>query len=132
MTLLVPNQGEGLLLDNVTTKQSAENLVLRLYTNDYTPVEGTVEADLTDASGSGYAEEVLTPASWTTTTGDPTESVYPQVTFAFTGALGNVYGYMLEQATSGKVVWAERFTNGPYNVQNNGDEIKVTPKITLE
>lgn len=132
MTLLVNNQGEGIILDNVTTKQAAENLILQLFTSDTTPAETDTEATYTEASGNGYAEEVLTPANWTTTTGAPTESVYPQVTFAFTGALGNVYGYMLVQVTSGKLVWSERFTNGPYNVQNNGDEIKVTPKITLE
>ena len=30
------------------------------------------------------------------------------------------------------VFYAERFTNGPYNIQNPGDEIKVTLNVTLE
>jgi hypothetical protein len=30
------------------------------------------------------------------------------------------------------IFYAERFTNGPYNIQNPGDEIKVTLNVTLE
>lgn len=30
------------------------------------------------------------------------------------------------------IMFAERFTNGPYNIQNNGDEIKVTLNISLD
>jgi hypothetical protein len=30
------------------------------------------------------------------------------------------------------IFFAERFTNGPYNVQNNGDQIKVTLNISLD
>jgi ribose/xylose/arabinose/galactoside ABC-type transport system permease subunit len=29
-------------------------------------------------------------------------------------------------------MFAERFTNGPYNIQNNGDQIKVTLNISLD
>jgi hypothetical protein len=29
-------------------------------------------------------------------------------------------------------VYAERFTDGPYNIANNGDNIKVTPTISAE
>jgi hypothetical protein len=30
------------------------------------------------------------------------------------------------------VFYSERFTNGPYRIQNPGDEIKVTLNVTLE
>ena len=30
------------------------------------------------------------------------------------------------------ILFAERFTNGPYNIQNNGDQIKVTLNISLD
>jgi hypothetical protein len=30
------------------------------------------------------------------------------------------------------IFFAERFTNGPYNIQNNGDQIKVTLNISLD
>lgn len=131
MALVVPNQGEEIALAAFLNKTAPQDLTLRLYTNDYTPVEGTTEANVTEASGSGYAAKALTAANWTIA-GDPREASYPEQTFAFTGALGNVYGYYLTQNTSGKLIYAERFTGAPFNVAQNGDEIKVTPKITAD
>ncbi len=51
-------------------------------------------------------------------------------TFTFTGALGNVYGYYLTRASGGELIYAEIFSNGPYDIQNNGDTITVTPQIS--
>lgn len=132
MALVVPNAAEKAMLENFLNKTAPENLTLKLYTNNITPGETNVAGDFTEASGSGYAAASLNAANWTVTEGAPTEGVYPEVVFTFTGALGNVYGYFLVGATSGAIKWAERFTNGPYNIANNGDQIKVTPKITLE
>lgn len=131
MALLVPNDGEEIALKLLVNKASPENLVLRLFTNNKTPAEADVAADYTEASGSGYSAITLTGANWTVTPGAPTEASYAQQTFTITGALGNVYGYFLTQTTSGKLVWAERFAAGPYNLQN-GDTLKVTPKITAD
>ncbi len=132
MALLVPNQGEQIALEALLNKTAPQNLTLRLFTNNYTPVETTTEADVTEASGSGYAAVALTAASWTVTPGAPSDAAYPEITFTFTGALGNVYGYYITQNTSNKLVYAERFSNGPYNIQNNGDQIKITPHITAD
>jgi hypothetical protein len=30
------------------------------------------------------------------------------------------------------VMYAERFTNGPYTIQNNGDQIKITLNVALD
>ena len=30
------------------------------------------------------------------------------------------------------IMYAERFTNGPYNIQNNGDQIKITLNVALD
>ncbi len=132
MALLVPNAAEEVMLQNILNKVAPQNMVLKLYTNNYTPVEASVEGDFTEASGFGYAALTLSGASWVITPGAPTSAAYAQQTFTFTGALGDVYGYFVVQASSGKLMWAEIFSNGPYDVQNNGDEIKVTPTITLE
>lgn len=131
MSLLVPNQGEEIALAALLNKTAPQDLTLRLFTNDYTPVETTTEAAVTEASGNGYSAIALTAASWVITPGAPTEAAYPQQTFTFTGALGTVYGYYLTQNTSGKLVYAERFASPP-NIQNNGDQIKVTLKITAD
>ncbi len=132
MALLVPNQGEQIGLEALVGKTAGQNLVLRLYTSNTTPGETDTEATYTEASGNGYSAITLTAANWTFTAGNPSNVAYAEQTFTFTGALGNVYGYYFTQVTSGKLVWAERFTGAPFNIANNGDQIKITPQITLD
>ena len=131
MALLLPNQGEGIALEALVNKTAPQNLVLRLYKSNTTPGETDTEATYTEADFTGYSAVTLTGGSWTTGTGTVS---YAQQTF--TSSAGsqnqNVYGYYLTQVTSGKLVWAERFSDGPYNVVNNGDEIKVTPTISAD
>lgn len=132
MTLLVPNNGEGDLLSFGLNKSTPENVVLRLFQNNITPAETDTAATYTEATFTGYAALTLTGASWTVNEGAPTEAVYAQQTFTGTGAAmnQNQYGYYLTRVTSGRIAWAERFSDGPYLINNNGDNIKVTPRIT--
>lgn len=132
MALLVPNNGEGDALGYFVNKQTPQDLVLCLYTNNITPGETDTTATYTEATGFGYANVTLTGASWTLTEGAPSNAAYAQQTFTFTGALGNVYGYFLKRATSGRIAYAERFSDGPYAISNNGDQIKITPAITFD
>jgi hypothetical protein len=132
MTLVVPNSAEVIILENFLNITAPEDLVIKLYTSDTIPSEGDTVADYTEATGGDYAELQLIADDWTVTSGAPTSASYPEVIFSFTGGVGNIYGYYIVRAVSGELLWAERFTNGPFNVQNNGDEIKVTPNITLE
>lgn len=132
MALLVPSAGEVVMFNNLLNIVAPQTLKLKLYTNNHTPIEADTEADYTEASGNGYANISLTPGTWVVTPGNPSTAAYPQQTFTFTGNLGNVYGYWVAQTTSGKIMWAELFTDGPYNIVNNGDQIKVTVQITLE
>lgn len=132
MSLLVPNNGEGDLLAYAVNKSASQDLVLRLYTNNITPAETDTAVTYTEAAANGYAAVQLAGANWTITEGAPSLADYPQQIFIFTGALGNVYGYFLTRLTSGRIAWAERFTDGPYNIVNNGDQIKVTPKFTQD
>lgn len=130
MAIVVPNNGEGDFLSYFVNKSSPENLVLRLFTNNITPAETDTAATYTEASGFGYAAITLTGASWTVTEGAPSNASFAQQTFTFTGALGNVYGYHCTRVTSGRIAYSERFTDGPYNIANNGDQIKITPAVT--
>lgn len=134
MTLLVPNDGEDMMLQHIINKTAPENLSLRLYKSNTTPSETDTAVTYTVADFTGYANITLTGASWTVTPGAPTEASYAQQTFSSTAAQATqqVYGYYVVQVTSGKLMWAERFTDGPYPIANNGDQIKVTPKITLD
>ena len=120
------------MLEHIVGKTGVENLLLKLYSNNITPDETDTAGTYTELSGNGYAAKTLTGSSWTITAGAPSLAEYAQQTFSFTGAAGNVYGYFLVGATSGILKWAERFTDGPYNVTASGDAIKVTPKLTLQ
>lgn len=132
MALLVPNQGEQIVLEATVGKTAGQNLVLVLYSSNTTPAETDTEATYTAMSGFGYADITLTAASWTFAAGNPSTLSYAEQTFTFTGAAGNCYGYYFRQVTSGMLVWAERFTSAPFNIANNGDQIKITPQITAD
>ncbi|MES2181019.1 MAG: hypothetical protein V4493_02850 [Pseudomonadota bacterium] len=134
MTLLVPNNGEGDALAYYVNKSAPQDLVLKLFKNNYTPVEGSVASDFTEADFTGYSALTLTGASWAVTEGAPSHADYAQQTFSSSAGSQNqnVYGYYLVRATSGRIAHAERFADGPYNIVNNGDQVKVTPVITLD
>jgi hypothetical protein len=134
MTLLVPNNGEGDSLSYFVNKSAPQDLVLCLYSNNITPAETDTTATYTEAAFTGYAAITLTGASWTVTEGAPSQAAYAQQTFTSTAGSQSVscYGYLLKRATSGRIALAERFTDGPYTIVNNGDQIKVTPQITQD
>lgn len=132
MTLLVPNSSEEKIFRMFLNMSTPEDLVLRLFSNDKTPVETDTISDYTEVTGGGYASQPLVSLSWVIVQGDPTQASQPEIIFTFTGSVGNVYGYYVNQTTSTDLIWAERFTNGPFNIQHNNDEIRVTLTITLE
>lgn len=119
---LMLNKGSGYALGNVT---------LRLFKNNFTPSEGDgTSTGYTEATFTGYAGVILTGTSWGITPGDPTVAAYAQQTFTCSSATSeSIYGYYLA-TSSGGVVVAEAFSDGPYVVTNNGDLIRVTPQIS--
>lgn len=133
MTLLVPNVGEADMLRAVVGHTAMGNLTLRLYQNNITPAETDGDATYTEATFTGYSAAALTGASWTVTEGAPSDASYAQQTFTSSAdqASQSIYGYYLTRGVS-ELVWAERFTDGPYAIANNGDNINVTPKLTLD
>ena len=134
MTLVVPNVGEGVALAAFLNKTAPQDQVLKLFKNDVTPGEADTAATYTEATFTGYSSKPLTGATWTVTPGAPSTASYPQQSFT-SGAdqtAQSIYGYYVVQATSGTLLWAERFTGAPYVIQNNGDAILVTPQFTLE
>jgi len=132
--LLAPQPAEDVMLQNILNKTAPQTLKMKLYTSNTTPGETDTEATYTEMGAvQGYVEVSLTPGSWTITPGNPTSAAYPQITWTFTaGGPTSVYGYYVVQTTSGKIMWAERFSGAPFVVQNNGDQIQITPQITLE
>ncbi len=132
MSLLFPDNSEGDGLQYFVNKATPQDLMLRLFTNNVTPAETDTAATYTEAAGSGYAAIQLVGANWVIAEGAPSSASYAQQTFTFTGALGNIYGYFFTRFTSGRIAGVERFPSAPYNIVNNGDNLKVTPQITLD
>lgn len=135
MTLLVPNNGEGDALEYFVNKGTPQNLILKLYKNNITPAETDTAATYTVADFTGYGDITLTGATW----GSPSEGAPSSIAYAqqtFTSSAGSqsqaVYGYYMLRASSGRIALAERFSDGPYTIVNNGDAIKVTPTITAD
>lgn len=136
MSLVVADIGADEILKtyfNNTRPAGGNNLTLKLYTNNLTPLDTHTAASFTEASGGGYAAKTLTNGSWTVTpANDPSDAVYAQQTFTFTGALsGNptVYGYYVVDADN-NLIYAELLT-APFTPANNGDNIKITLKYQL-
>ena len=129
MVTVVPDTSEVAMLEHIVNKTANSDLVLRLYTNNYTPIETSIATDFIEAEGNGYFSITLTGSSWSVTSGNPCVASFVQQTFTFTGSLGSVYGFYVTRG-NGDLMWAEKFAS-VVNVANNGDAIKVTLSFTL-
>jgi hypothetical protein len=137
MALVLADQGADVVLNAYfnNTWPASKNLSMKLYTNDYTPLQTSTTASFTSASGGGYAHIALLSGSWTVTpANDPSDATYAEQTYTFTGALdgsATVYGYyVVANAGNGDLVWGERFATS-FQPANNGDTIKITPRFQM-
>lgn len=141
MALVLTDLGADQLLKIlfINTRATAGNdLYIHLFVNDVIPAQTGIT--YTEATGGGYPTGspqnglVLTMGStWVVTpANDPSDAIYAQQTFTFTGALTTnptIYGYYVTDA-DGVVLWAERFTTS-FTPTTNGDNIKITPKFQM-
>lgn len=131
MAIVFTNAGELIAIKNILNHTAPQTLILKLYSNNKVPTKTDVTSDYTELSGYGYGSVTLTPNDFVYTAGDPSTAGFPQITFTFTGAAGFVYGYYVIQQSSNTLMFANRFTNAPINVLNNGDEIRITLTLSL-
>lgn len=134
MTLYVPTASEATMLKHILNNLAPTEPILKLYTSNTTPAAADVASTYTEMTTQGYVAKTLAGASWTFDTGSrPATAAFAQQTWTFdgTGGTTSVYGYFVVKTTSGLLLYAERFTDGPYSIVNNGDAIKLTPQITL-
>jgi hypothetical protein len=114
-------------------KPSDCDLTLKLFVTDVTPTQDKVASDFTEAVGGGYSANTLTAGSWVITPADdPSDAIYPQQTFAFTGALTTnptIYGYFVVDHDV-VLIYAEKFVQS-FTPANNGDGVLLTPKFAL-
>jgi hypothetical protein len=105
------------------------DLTLKLFASDTTPADSDLAATFTEASFVGYSAITLTGASWTITQNAPTSATYSAQTFSSTAdqTASSVYGYYITRSTD--LVFAERFTDGPYTIETSSDYIVVAPNL---
>jgi len=127
--LVVPHEGEVLLLSFAVNKIPSANLKLHLYTNNLDPGENTVLASLTEALATGYAEKVLPSTDWTVSTvGEVTTASHLITTFTFEKASTD-YGYFVTNGIGTKIAWLERFSDAPHVIPSGGGTEKITAKL---
>ena len=124
---MIPSQGERDLLAYAVNAARPENLVLRLYANDWTPGLDDDASAYVEVSGGGYAAATLRGAAWAV----EERAEHAVQVFVFSGAVGDVFGWYMTRAKSGRLAWAGRFADGPYAVGVRGDRIKITPRLEL-
>lgn len=127
MALLVPDVGEVEFLTRVLTYEGSK---LKLFTNDYTPIESTVIGNLTECVVTGYAQKSLTGTvsggTWVISTlTNVTTASYAQQEFLPTTAV-SCYGYAVTNSAGTTLLWAERFTGAPFTLPAGGGSIKIT------
>jgi len=133
MSILVPNVGEVLALGLICNKTAQGDLKLKLYKSNTTPAEADTVSTYTESTATGYAAKTLTGASWTITTdgGGVTTASYAAQTFTYSAA-ESVYGYYVTNNAGTTLLFAEKFSDGPYNIPAGGGSVTVTIQWTAE
>jgi len=136
MPLLVPNVGEVVLLTNTLNGGTLENWTLKLFKSNTTPAEGDTAGTFTEADFTGYSAKTLTRSvsgsTWATpsTAGGTTSSSYAAQTFTSSDSTSQtIYGYFIVGATTGTLIYAERFGTARNLV--SPDTLTVTPRLEL-
>lgn len=126
--IITPNQAQVRILTQFLTE---EDLDLKLFKNNHTPVDTDTEADYVEADFIGYAAEPLVAGTWVITAGPPADGDYGDVVFTSTAGSQSqfVYGYYVVRRSDGFLLWAELFSDedptAPYEIVNVGDDITV-------
>jgi hypothetical protein len=132
MAFVLVNRGEVAGLKRLINQRTPDDCKLRLYSNDLTPVEGTLLSGVTELVQGGYAAKTLTGANWAVTmVGATARATYAQYTWNLTGACTS-YGYYLTCSGDAVLLLAERFTSAPFVLPSGGGSIKVTPLIDMD
>lgn len=115
--------GKALLL----AKLLGDSYSVRLFVNNRAPQPDDTAKDYDEPSGGGYAPITLEPGQWNRRA---FSASYPPVTFRFTAHVGDVYGFVVTHA-SGRLMWCQRFDDGPYRVAGYGFEIEITIDVAI-
>lgn len=106
---------------------------MRLYVNNQTPAETHDLNNYTESTANNYSAVRLFGTAWTVSSGASAgaTATYAQQAFNFSVA-DTVYGYFVTSRQKEVLLWAERFTGGPFTLPSSGGTIAITPKISLD
>lgn len=105
------------------------NWQIGLFVNNATPTWNWTMASIVEASFTGYTRVIT---NWGTA-GAFGQGGFFSIggrSFVCTGAgpVQNVYGYFVQDVSTGDLIWAERFDSAPFPVQNVGDTVAFIPQ----
>ena len=133
MALIIPNAAKVFMQKIWTGEIANSQLKVKLFKNDYTPVAGTVLANLTEADFTGYAvQNVNNPATQAALdVNNRAVTFWDLVSWTKNGATGNtIYGYWVVD-NAGNFLWVERFVSGGYAMTVDGTVLNFYPSLTL-
>lgn len=118
--IVVPNTGK---IASLASLLVANTYTLHLYQNNYTPVRGTLLANLTEATFTGYAAVAL--AGWTVVAIDGSNYAYSiaNTVFFTAGVIGvgnTIFGAYITDGP-GNLIAAELFATGSVNMNVQGN-----------
>jgi hypothetical protein len=135
MSIIVPDVGLTPLLEQLLQLASIASYTYHLYTNNYTPIHGSVIGDFTEATSGafpGYAAQAATPWGTPTVASSVATSTAPMLTWTASSMPGSpvtIYGYYVDDG-AGNLLWAELFQS-PVVVTNSGDSVNLIPLLTM-
>ena len=131
MAVLLTDEGATAIATDIF--RSGNNYTMKLYVNNYTPVDTATSASFTEASSGGYASKMVSGGSWTiSTVANIVQAAYASQSWTFSGALSGtatIYGYWLEQ--SGKAHFADMLSTPFQPDAASGGTLNITPVIQL-
>lgn len=131
MSCVMTYSGERELLNRAFGKVTYDALKLKLYSDDRTP-QISDEASYYDEVDEGdYSEIEISPGDWTVnTTSEITTASLATQTFSFTSTVSRISGYYITNNDGSTLLFAERFTDGPYE-NFNESTLEITITITI-
>lgn len=124
---LFTNLGVRYLWEMSTGQRVYNNLVVRLFTNNFGFDFVTTTADLDECTLPGYAGITLVPASWGEGEASGLEtSNYPTLTFTIGPNPGatTIYGYFVTDQATGRTIWGDN-NSQPFAVPSGGAAVTV-------
>lgn len=116
----------------VETYFVANDVKLKLFCNNYTPLRTSAVGNFTEASGGGYAAKTLSADSHTVESGStPHDLTWGSQTFTFTGPLSTnttIYGFYITDVGGTHLLWAQRLDTA-FTPASNGDNLEIVCKL---